>query len=192
MGIAFAVGLLLFALLYFGNRAPVLPGVDVDPVTPMQPRTSGALPAPQPPSTDPDVPGLYGPAPVDPGIASTARPPAAAVTPAPDAPRAAVAAPPSAVATAVTTRPVAVRRQQPSYPRTSLRRGESGEVLVHARVGIDGRPRDVGVARSSGHPALDRAAVRAVERWRFEPARRDGQPVEGEVQVPVEFVNGRG
>lgn len=192
MGIAFAVGLLLFALVYFGNRAPVLPGADVDRTAPVQPRASGALPAPQPASADPDMPGLYGPAPVDPGIAGMARP-AAAVTPVPQVPGAAADAPPSAAAAmAPTTRPVAVRRQQPSYPRTSLRRGQSGEVLVRARVGTDGRPRDVGVARSSGHPALDRAAVRAVERWRFEPARRDGQPVDDEVQVPVEFVSGRG
>ena len=192
MGIAFATGLLLFALVYFGNRAPVLPGVDADPAAPTRPHASDALPAPQPASEDRDMPGLYGPAPADPGLAGTARPLDAEPV-APGAPRAAAdVAPSPAAAAAVVTRPVPVRRQQPSYPRTSLRRGESGEVLVRARVGIDGQPRDVGVARSSGYPALDRAAVRAVERWRFEPALRDGTPVEDEVQVPVEFVSGRG
>ncbi|TKS53899.1 energy transducer TonB [Luteimonas yindakuii] len=192
MGIAFAVGLLLFALVYFDDRGPALPGNNAGPVAPMQSHASGALPAPQPPGEDRDVPGLYGPAPADPGLAGTAQPPAAAVTPVPEPPRAAVDAPPPPATTAATaSRPVAVRRQQPAYPRTSLRRGESGEVLVRAVVGIDGRPRQVDVARSSGHPALDRAAVRAVERWRFEPARQAGQPVEGEVRVPVEFVSGQ-
>jgi protein TonB len=45
----------------------------------------------------------------------------------------------------------------------------------------------VEVARSSSHRALDQAAVRAVRRWRFEPATRQGRPVSQVVQVPVAF-----
>lgn len=82
---------------------------------------------------------------------------------------------------------LAVHRPPPEYPARSLRRGESGEVMIRALVGTDGRPRQVEVARSSSHRALDRAAVQAVRRWRFEPATRQGQPVTQVVHVPVLF-----
>lgn len=97
-------------------------------------------------------------------------------------------APPSAVGGA-TRAPVAVRTPEPAFPRSAMRRGESGEVILAVRVDRDGRPRDVRVDRSSGYPALDRAAASAVRRWRFEPALDAGMPVEGEVRIPVEFVD---
>lgn len=57
------------------------------------------------------------------------------------------------------------------------------EVLVDA-AGLPGR---VTISRSSGSGLLDGAAVEAVERWRFRPARRGGAPVEGRVLVPITF-----
>ena len=41
--------------------------------------------------------------------------------------------------------------------------------------------------QSSGYPALDRAAVQAVEGWRFQPARRDGRDTGSLLYVPVVF-----
>jgi TonB family protein len=43
------------------------------------------------------------------------------------------------------------------------------------------------LVQGSGARELDRAAVEAVRRWRFAPATRGGQPVEGSVQVPITF-----
>jgi protein TonB len=43
------------------------------------------------------------------------------------------------------------------------------------------------VKRSSGYEILDKAAMEAVERWKFKPAMADGFPVEGEVEVPIRF-----
>jgi protein TonB len=45
----------------------------------------------------------------------------------------------------------------------------------------------VKVERSAGHTDLDQAALEAVSRWRFEPARRGRQPVAVWVLIPVEF-----
>ena len=39
----------------------------------------------------------------------------------------------------------------------------------------------------SAHPGLNREALRAVRRWRFEPAMRDGTPVAGETDVVIQF-----
>jgi TonB family protein len=53
-------------------------------------------------------------------------------------------------------------------------------------VGADGRPRDIKVARAIGM-GLDEKAIEAVRAWRFEPARKDGQPVAVQINVEVEF-----
>jgi protein TonB len=41
--------------------------------------------------------------------------------------------------------------------------------------------------QSSGFPLLDEAAIAAVRRWTFEPARIDGRAVASQVVVPVRF-----
>ena len=75
----------------------------------------------------------------------------------------------------------------PDYPRLARRRGIEGEVLLRVLVDIDGRPSAVAVAESSGYDVLDAAAREAVEKWRFQPARRLGSAVEATVMVPIVF-----
>ena len=61
-------------------------------------------------------------------------------------------------------------------------------MLLQVRVGVDGSPVDVAVARSSGVRALDQAArLQVLKHWRFQPAMRDGQAVEALGLVPVAF-----
>ncbi len=76
---------------------------------------------------------------------------------------------------------------RPDYPIPSLRRGEEGIVLLNVQVGADGTPAAVSLNRSCGHPLLDRAALDAVRRWTFEPARAAGLPVSSSVVIPVRF-----
>jgi len=54
-------------------------------------------------------------------------------------------------------------------------------------VGVDGLPKDIKIDRSSGYHELDRAAMDAARRWRFNPTIRNGQKVEGYARVPVNF-----
>jgi protein TonB len=54
-------------------------------------------------------------------------------------------------------------------------------------VGADGECRDVRIEETSGTPSLDEAAVAAVRRWRFTPARHTGKAVEATIRVPVAF-----
>ncbi len=86
-------------------------------------------------------------------------------------------------------RHVVVARGNPSpeYPRKARRRGLEGRVILRVVVDPAGKPARVEVSEGSGHGLLDRAAVRAVRRWRFTPARRNGRAVGGEVLVPVVF-----
>lgn len=71
---------------------------------------------------------------------------------------------------------------QRSIPRGGYQNKPS-DVLV----ADDGRVADVRVRQSAGHPELDQAAVDAVRRWRFEPARRGSDAIAMWVQLPVEF-----
>lgn len=113
-------------------------------------------------------------------IEESAPPP----SPAPTPPAAAPPAPGPAVAG---TSPVPISSPPPVYPAAALRRGESGEALLRVHVGPDGLPYAVDLVRGSGSRLLDRAATDAVRKWRFRPAMRDGQPVDGAVQVPISF-----
>jgi protein TonB len=76
---------------------------------------------------------------------------------------------------------------RPSYPASARRLGVQGTTLLGVLVGADGRVAEVVVRHSAGHPDLDRAAIDAVQRWRFEPARRGSAPVPMWVLLPVEF-----
>lgn len=76
----------------------------------------------------------------------------------------------------------------PRYPALARRRGNEGEVLISAMISANGTVVALNVKESSGHPILDRAAVKAVAAWEFEPARRMGMPVPLSVDIPVRFV----
>lgn len=62
-----------------------------------------------------------------------------------------------------------------------------GRVVLRVAVSAEGAPLQVDIHQSSGFGALDRAALKAVRRWRFSPATRDGAPTEGVVHAPVVF-----
>jgi len=76
---------------------------------------------------------------------------------------------------------------RPAYPRAARRARMEGRCLLEVAVDADGATRSVRILRGSGYALLDRAAVAAVEHWRFLPARRGGQAVAARVEVPVRF-----
>jgi periplasmic protein TonB len=75
----------------------------------------------------------------------------------------------------------------PPYPPDAYQRGQQGRVVLEIRVTPDGTVVSLRIVESSGVASLDQAALEAVRAWRFEPARRRGQPVEAVVNVPVRF-----
>jgi protein TonB len=76
---------------------------------------------------------------------------------------------------------------KPSYPPAARRRGLQGETRLEVLVAANGLPQEVKIARSSGNDELDDAAQAAVKRWRFVPARRGEEKVDGWVEVPIAF-----
>ncbi len=79
------------------------------------------------------------------------------------------------------------RNPEPEYPFASRQRGDQGVVTVRLGVSAAGEVTEVEVVATSGYPALDEAARRAVQRWRFRPAIRDGAPVPGSIRTAIHF-----
>lgn len=77
---------------------------------------------------------------------------------------------------------------QPPYPEASRRMNEEGTVVVHVRIGRDGRVLAATLAQSSGISRLDAAALRhALANWRFTPALEAGAPIESTRDIKVDF-----
>ncbi|MBU4212745.1 MAG: energy transducer TonB [Kiritimatiellae bacterium] len=76
---------------------------------------------------------------------------------------------------------------RPVYPLGARHRGEQGNVTVRVQVGADGRVKRATIAMSSGHLELDQAALKALRRACFVPARRNGKPVASESLIIFRF-----
>jgi protein TonB len=84
-----------------------------------------------------------------------------------------------------TRNPRLVHEVKPAYPSVALAARVEGEVEVLAVIGPDGRVKDVSILKSQ--PLLDPAAIDAVSQFVYEPALRDGNPVESSVRVSLTF-----
>jgi protein TonB len=74
----------------------------------------------------------------------------------------------------------------PDYPPRALQGNIQGTVVLKALVGKDGRVRSVEFV--SGPPLLASVVLEAVRGWRYRPFYRNGEPVEFETQVAIEFI----
>jgi len=190
------------------GQAPPIVAV---PSPPLQPRV-----APQTPPAPVPVP-VPAPAPVPvPVISIAPAPPPAAPPESPEMPPATTQAPDSAqvssaspvqdvtpsqapnqsenenrvgetTAQRVLPQVITARRVAPIYPATSRRRSEEGDVVLDVLVGADGRVTQITVAGSSDFERLDKAAVAAVQQWRFVPGRVAGEPQAMRLRVPIRF-----
>lgn len=88
---------------------------------------------------------------------------------------------------AAPTELAAVDTPPPEYPIELACAGIGGVSTLKVVVGIEGVPTEVGVFKSSGQPALDDAAQKAVHGWQFKAATRNGQAISQTIQVPVTF-----
>jgi len=78
-----------------------------------------------------------------------------------------------------------VNRVEPVYPQIAKISGIQGQVKLHAIIGRDGRIQSLSAV--SGHPLLLRAAMDAVEQWRYRPYVLNGEAVEVETFITVNF-----
>lgn len=164
-------------------------------ITSPAPDAAAMRPAPTAAPTRPATPAA--PQPV---AAAATRPPSAAVEPANEpaaeaasnpgaagtspAPQAATAAP---AAEPVETPPVQIAFAAPNYPPRARSRRIEGEVELAFTIDRNGEPVDIRVVRAEPPNTFDIEAIRAAQRWRFEPRRVNGQPVDTPMTRTLRF-----
>jgi protein TonB len=74
---------------------------------------------------------------------------------------------------------------QPTYPPLAKQARISGAVVLQAEISKDGSIQNLHVI--SGHPMLIQNALEAVKRWKYKPYILNGEPVEVETTITVNF-----
>jgi protein TonB len=78
-----------------------------------------------------------------------------------------------------------IRKTQPAYPPLARQARIQGVVILQAQISKDGNIENLQLI--SGHPMLAPAAIEAVKQWKYKPYLLNGEPVEVETQVQVNF-----
>jgi periplasmic protein TonB len=83
------------------------------------------------------------------------------------------------------TQGMVLHRVQPVYPPLARTARVQGSVVLAAVIGKNGAIQNLHVI--SGHPLLTQAALDAVKQWKYRPYILNGEPVEVDTQVTVNF-----
>jgi TonB family protein len=75
----------------------------------------------------------------------------------------------------------------PAYPRLACQLGQEGLVILTAEIDENGLVADIKIVKSSGYKLLDESAIKAVKKWTFIPATKNGRPVLSSIEIPVRF-----
>ena len=84
------------------------------------------------------------------------------------------------------TQGMVLRRVQPTYPQMAKIARVQGAVVLAAIIGKDGTIQNLHVV-STASPLLNQAAIDAVKQWRYRPYILNGEPVEVDTTVTVNF-----
>ena len=184
----------VFALVLHGaviawvnqNPPPALPVVppEIPPMT-----IEFSQPAPplvEPPPPEPIAQPVVKPAP-KPVAKPAEQPPVPSAPPQPVAAPAPPAPPAPKPVTPASASAGYLKNPAPEYPSLALRRGWEGTVLLRVHVLASGKPGEIQIQKSSGRDQLDDAALAAVKRWSFVPAKQGDIAQDGWVNVPIDF-----
>ena len=78
-----------------------------------------------------------------------------------------------------------VRRVQPNYPPLARQARIQGQVILQAQISKNGDIENLQLV--SGHPMLAPSAIEAVKQWKYKPYLLNGEPVEVETTIQVNF-----
>lgn len=84
------------------------------------------------------------------------------------------------------SQPMATRKVDPAYPLQLMRENVAGTVILYAVIHADGTVGNVRVLRGVDD-RLDRFASEAVAQWKFDPAKKNGAPVDVEATFQIPF-----
>lgn len=167
------------------------------PEVPPPPPELATMVEPPPPDLPPPVFPVEAPPPPPPPQPEKPKPqPPKPVQKRPPVPQAPVEAQPQQAAPAAPAAPKTVSASQlgyvvppnPIYPARSRKAGEQGNVMIRVLIDVTGRPAQVSLQTSSGHPELDQSALSAVRAAQFRPYAEGGLTQAVWVLVPINFV----
>ena len=78
-----------------------------------------------------------------------------------------------------------INKVQPQYPAIARTNRIAGTVVLHALISKSGNIENLQVV--SGHPMLTQSALEAVRQWKYRPYLLNGEPVEVETTIQVNF-----
>ena len=78
-----------------------------------------------------------------------------------------------------------IRKVPPTYPPLARQARIQGVVILQAQISKEGNIQNLQLI--SGHPMLAPAAIEAVKQWKYKPYLLNGEPVEVDTQVQVNF-----
>jgi protein TonB len=188
--------------LIVGDIAPMeVRMVAAEQAAPPDPPLDEPPPLPEVPPPPPELATMVEPPPPDlpPPVFPVEPPPPKPVQKRPPVPQAPVEAPPQQSAAAAPAAPAAPKTvtasqlgylvpPNPIYPARARRAGEQGNAVVRVLVDVTGRPAQVSLQTSSGHPELDQSALSAVRAAQFRPYAEGGLAQAVWVLVPINFV----
>jgi TonB family protein len=85
-----------------------------------------------------------------------------------------------------TTAPVLVRKVEPEYTAAARSKRVEGVITLYAEINEDGFATNIKVVKSL-EPELDGGAIRALQQWKFKPARKAGKPVTVAANIDIDF-----
>jgi protein TonB len=86
------------------------------------------------------------------------------------------------------TQGLLIRKVAPNYPPLARQARIQGTVVLQAQISKTGDIQNLQLI--SGHPMLAPAAIEAVKQWKYRPYILNGEPVEVDTQVTVNFTLG--
>ena len=91
------------------------------------------------------------------------------------------------VTSTVISQPMFADNPPPEYPRLARRFGYEGRVIISVTISAEGTCTHSIIKKSSGYPILDKAAQKAVRKWKFIPAKKNSHFVESTIDIPIRF-----
>jgi TonB family protein len=82
--------------------------------------------------------------------------------------------------------PKVLKGYRPRYPQPEADNREKGFVSVICTIGVDGKATEFEIEQMTD-PAFAYEAVRAIAKWKWAPAMKNGHPVTAQVRVPMHF-----
>ncbi len=91
----------------------------------------------------------------------------------------------------VDQKPMSITTLRPRYPYRAKNMSIEGYVTVHFLVDRNGTPRELTIVKADPKGFFEKAARKAVPRWRFKPGKKAGRPVGVWVEMTIRFELGR-